>query len=135
MSTATTCIDFRRYSLRQPPAELTLYVSLLLQKEGAVEDERRQSRRFQIALPVPAIVIDEQNNPVGEPFMVMARNISGNGIALVHVAPVDAQRLVIELTTVPGEKTQLVVEVQHCRGLGRFHEIGGRFLCKLPRDS
>ncbi len=128
-------IDFQQVSAIDPPRELKLYLNHLLRKETEVESERRRAQRFQLAVPVPAIALDEQFQPVGEAFVCMARNISSHGISLVCTSRIEVERLGIELAR-PGEgKIQLAVEVHYCRTLGRYFETGCSFIRRLRDDA
>lgn len=94
-------------------------------------DERRQRDRFRMVTSVPAIAVDEECRPIGEPFMLMTRDISTTGIALVHTEPIDAKRVVVEMTGAAGECIQIAIEILRSRRVGDFYEIGGRYVAKL----
>ena len=54
---------------------------------GVVFKERRRSRRIRQSLPLSAVALDRQFNPIGSPFRLMMVNISKEGIGLVTLAP------------------------------------------------
>jgi hypothetical protein len=93
--------------------------------------EKRNYQRIPMVAHVPAMPLDENNEPVGPPFMVMTRNISTVGISLIHSEAIDAKRLAIELQASSGGRIQLAVEVLRCQKLGDFYEIGGKLICKI----
>jgi hypothetical protein len=128
---AKTMIAFEQARLAEPPLDLQTFAVQLAAYDEQDPTGKRASERFQMATLVPAIRIDEQLEPVGEPFLVMTRNISTSGIALVHTQPIKEGRIAIELTGASGERIQLALQILRCRELDRFYELGCRYLRRL----
>ena len=91
-------IAFEQARMAEPPLDLQLFAEQLSQQEEHDPTGKRESERFQMATWVPAVLIDEQLQPTGAPFLVMTRNISTSGIALVHTQPIKEGNIAIELT-------------------------------------
>lgn len=83
-----------------------------------------------MAVPVLVQPVDEQFNAVGDPFSAMTRDISPEGIGLVHTEPIVSQLLALRMS-LAGEEVNVVTEVQWCREMGPFYYIGGKFGAKL----
>jgi hypothetical protein len=128
---ALTMIAFDQARLAEPPLDLQTFAERLSELEEHDPTGKRESQRFQMTTLVPAVLIDEQLEPLGEPFMVMTRNISTSGIALVHTAPINHGRVAIELTGASGERIQLALQILRCRELDKFYEMGCRYLRRL----
>jgi len=124
-------IAFEQARMAEPPLDLQLFAEQLSQSEENDPTGKRESERFQMATWVPAVLIDEQLEPSGDPFLVMTRNISTSGIALVHTQPIQEGRIAIELTGASGERIQLALQILRCRELDRFYELGCRYLRRL----
>jgi len=95
-------------------------------------DERRDQKRFAVAIRATVIPVDERLSPVGEPFTAMTLNISQSGLALIHTRAVNDTHLLVELHD--PRRTQVVLEVIRCRHVGRFYDIAGRFVIRLGYD-
>jgi hypothetical protein len=114
-----------------PEAMANLVRAAKAASEQDEHHEKRQYKRVPLVAHVAAMPLDDHNQPVGAPFMMMTRNISTVGISLIHSAPIKFKRLAIELQAASGGKIQLAVEILRCQKLGEFYEIGGKLLCKL----
>jgi hypothetical protein len=94
-----------------------------------IDDNRRQQKRFAVALRAIAIPVDQHVSPVDEAFTAMTLNISQSGLALIHTRAVNHRYLLIELDD--PQQTQVVLEVIRSRHVGRFYDIAGRFVTRL----
>ena len=90
--------------------------------------ERRASKRHSVSMPVAALAIDSQFRSLGEPFIGLCRNISAEGIALMHSHAVDTDFLALDFTAPGGKRIQMVMRVLRCRAVGPYYEIAGPFL-------
>ena len=126
-------ISFDGQALLPPTPEMSAFVAAWDRAESNIDsdDERRAVRRFPMTMPIPAVEIDADFQPVGIPFTVFTRDISTRGIALVHSHALDAKRLAIELTGAAGEKIQVVLDVLRSTAIHGFYEIGCRYVCRL----
>jgi hypothetical protein len=93
--------------------------------------EKRTVERFPFVAPVAVILLSDTMAPVGAPFMVLTRNISRSGIALVSTRPVNTEFCAVALPSAGEETIQFVVQVVRCRPLRSFYEIGGRFVTRM----
>ena len=123
-------IDFGRRDFLHVPETIAEFIARWFCEEGYEGPERRTSRRHRVTTPVVALPIDQGFEPLGDPFMVMSRSISGTGMALVSTRAVTTGFLAVELSTALGKRMQLVMRVLRCRPIHRFYEIGGKFLTK-----
>jgi hypothetical protein len=119
----------------QPPSAIAEFVAKLL-PEDYRGWEKRGYKRLSVVTPVAVMPLSESLEPSGSPFMVLARNISRSGIALVSTRSVSATCLAVELPRDPEESLQVVVRVVRCRPLRSFYEIAGSFVTKMvpPRE-
>jgi hypothetical protein len=91
--------------------------------------DRRQQKRFKMAIRATAIPVNERLSPLDEAFTAMTINISQSGLALIHTRAVNCRFLLIELED--KHRTQVVLEVIRSRHVGRFYDIAGRFVTRL----
>jgi len=104
-----------------PPEALLKFVRGLPECSEAGA-EHRKSARIPTNLEVVCVPLNGDEEPCGDPFVAVSRNISAGGLALVH-----ARRILTKLLSVwlhPGEAQTLhfVVKIIHCRGLGPYVE-------------
>ena len=78
--------------------------------------------------------VDDQFRPVGDCFMAVTRDVSRQGIAVVHTNSVEADYLALELACASGKKLQVAMQVARRREVGDYHESAGPFLTKLGTD-
>jgi len=128
---ANIMIPFEQARMAEPPLDLQLFAEQLAANEERDPTGKRESERFQMTAWVPAVLIDEQLQPTGDPFLVMTRNISTSGIAIVHTQPIEDGRIAVELTGASGERIQLALQIIRCRALDKFYEMGCRYLRRL----
>ena len=93
-------------------------------------DERRREERQPMMVPVRAVVVDEENQPLGDPFDLITRDISSNTIGLIYTEPVDAERMVVEFS-IAGTTVTLVTETIWSGPLGPFYGCAGRYIDRL----
>jgi hypothetical protein len=83
-------------------------------------------------LPVHAVWVDENNEPMGESFDLITRDMSSTGIALIHTRPIDSERMAIRFFIAETE-VNLVIEMIWKREMCPFYGAAGRFVAKLDR--
>lgn len=92
--------------------------------------ERRQDKRHTMAIPVVVIMLDEQNQPVGDPIEVITRDVSPTSIGFFHTEILDADRLAVKLKLADTE-VNLVVLMEWQADAGPFYGMGGAYIEKL----
>ncbi|HEV8067625.1 MAG TPA: hypothetical protein VGP76_07800 [Planctomycetaceae bacterium] len=87
--TAAEPLDFDFEKARIAPAtmELQEFVCQLMNQPLYNGGEKRERTRYQIAIEVPAIELDDDLRPLGAPFIAMSRDISAAGICPRPHAP------------------------------------------------
>ncbi len=75
--------DFEGARIAPAPAELQKFVHEITGQTDYSGAEKRGRTRYQIAIEVPAIELDDDLRPLGEPFIAMSRDIYTGGICLV----------------------------------------------------
>ncbi|MDG2223868.1 MAG: hypothetical protein P8L85_20985 [Rubripirellula sp.] len=93
-------------------------------------DQRRREERQPMLLQVRAVAVDEANQPLGEPFDLITRDISSNTIGLIYTEPMNANRMVIQFS-IAGTDVTLVTETIWSGSLGPFYGCAGRYLDRL----
>ena len=93
--------------------------------------ERRGANRHPIVTPVVVMPMNGEFRPAEGAFMVVTRDISTTGLALISTREVSTELLAIELPAAGGEKMQVVMRLARCRPVGRFYEIAGPFVFKM----
>ncbi len=93
--------------------------------------EKRRNKRRSIGIPIVAVSLDHEFRPAEDSRIVITRNISQTGIALMSTRATRTPYLAIELPTSPDNPTQMVMRPLRCRPLLCFYEIGGPFVTKV----
>jgi hypothetical protein len=127
--------DFEGARIAPAPAELQKFVHEITGQTDYSGAEKRGRTRYQIAIEVPAIELDDDLRPLGEPFIAMSRDISTGGICLVHTQRVAATQLLIRLDNLKGMRVQAVVQITRRRTLKRFFEMSGNFVLRCNESS
>jgi len=91
-----------------------------------IQRELRRHPRRPVMMSIPAMELDSDLFPVGEDFMVISRNLSACGIAIIHSRPLEGKMAVlIELPEIG--HVQLLLDIVRCRKSGTLYEMGGAF--------
>lgn len=112
-------------SLVSPP-ELIDFVKRVASELGPSHD-RREHPRHHFTVAVEVQPLDDELNPSGEPFAAVTRDLSAVGIGLLHTRAVLVKFLQVTILA-PGGLKRLTVEVLRCESIGRFYDIGGKFV-------
>jgi hypothetical protein len=75
---------------------------------------------------IPAMQLDDDLFPVGEEFMVISRNLSASGIAIVHTHPLEG-KLAILIELPETGHVQLLLTIVRSKKVGLLYEMGGSF--------
>lgn len=94
------------------------------------EIERRTENRCAVAIPVLAQPVDAQFNAIGAPFSAVTRDISPQGIGLVHSEDVKHSLLALQMSLAEQE-TNLVARVRWSKQLGPLYVFGTSFVARL----
>lgn len=94
--------------------------------------ERRSRTQHVMMIPVVVVGLDEDNQPVGEPFEVISRDVSPTSIGLFHTDETEQPRIAIHMNLVDTE-VNLIVELKWRRPMEPFYGSGGEYVEKLDR--
>jgi hypothetical protein len=114
-----------------PPERVVNFIRRMIRGEKFHPgSERRLSLRYSVTIPVRATPLDDRQNPDGEAFLAVTRDISVGGLCMYHLEPVKARYLQLDLASSSGTEEQLhvVLEVVRCHQTGPLYEIAGRFV-------
>jgi hypothetical protein len=119
--------------IAKPPPELVSFVERYVRKAAPqTHNDRRRGPRRLMVVPVRAQPVDEEFHPIGDSFDVVTRDISPQGIGIVHTHRVHHKRLALQLRIMDKE-INFVVEVAWCKAMGPYEYVGGRLVAKLDR--
>lgn len=114
-----------------PPQELIDFAERHIRNASVYSKlERREQKRHFIVVPVVAVPVDEQFQPIGDAVALVTRDISSKGIGLVHFEPLSQGLLAIRMR-LAGDEVNVVIEIGWSKPLGPFELSGGRFVAKL----
>jgi hypothetical protein len=115
---------------KTPPARVVHFIRNVIRSEKFHEgDERRQTLRYPVTMPIRAVPLDDEGISAGEPFLAVTRDISVGGLCMYHLAPVVSRLLQLELVnSSKQEQLRVVLEVVRCLQTGPLYEIAGRFV-------
>jgi hypothetical protein len=97
-----------------------------------VFNEKRRHQRFHPIATIRAMPIDDEYNPLGNPFEATVKDISAGGIAFFHTRTILQTFLAIEILTAEEDRgIQMILQVLRCEPLGRFYVISGKFVARI----
>ena len=136
----TVRLDERYFDISNAPEISPAFrqqVTQLAHREAEpIAEDKRRSQRVSQSLVVPAVCLNNDCCPEGEPFQLMVANLSREGIGLVHDGSIDAKYVAIELGTGNDEPIQVIVRlVRQCEIVPPYREIGGEFYVRLGNPS
>ena len=94
--------------------------------------ERRRGNRHVMMVPVVVVGLDDDDQPAGEPFEVISRDVSATSIGLFHFDEIKHDRIAIHMNVADTE-VNLIVELKWRRPMGPFYGSGGEYVEKLDR--
>lgn len=89
---------------------------------------RRAEARHAVGMAVRAVPVNAAQQPVGDTFVAVTRDISVKGVALYHTQPILAPFLSLEFPLPDGGKRQTLLQVLRSRPVGPLFEIAGQFI-------
>ncbi|MGB0599515.1 MAG: hypothetical protein ACPGLY_22765 [Rubripirellula sp.] len=95
-------------------------------------DQQRRDERQPMLMPVLAVAVDQENQPLGETFNLITRDISPNTIGLIYTEPLDADRLVVQFS-IAGTDVTLVTELVWSGAMGPFYGCACRYVDRLDQ--
>jgi len=115
----------------EPSAEMIAFVERQVRDAlPYVGTEKRSEHRNLMVLPVVAQALDDDFHAIDEPFPVVTRDLSPQGVGFVHTDRFDYDRLALQFT-IANEKVMVVAEVEWQRDMGPFYFSGARIVAKL----
>ena len=104
------------------------FVARLLSGEPFVEKRRGGRRPFPLLLRLTPVEA-QSLSPLGDPIVVVGKNLSDNGLGFFHPDPFPYRRAIVTLEDSAGAALSLLMEISWCRftQLG-WYDSGGRFL-------
>jgi len=108
------------------PPELLDFARRIASGLGPSHD-RRGHPRYHFTVAVDVQPLDEEYNPSGERFVAVTRDLSAVGLGLLHTKAVKAKFLRVTIQLADEDK-QLTIEVLRSEPIGRFWDVGGRFV-------
>ena len=124
--------DFDRQALAAPPRAIADFVKkMIVDAQGYYGPEKRTDPRYDLAVSIAAVPIDENFRQAGEAFLAVTRDVSTRGMALFHTRVVTQPLLAIELHAPGGSTLRVALRITRCLPVGRFYEIAGHFVTTL----
>lgn len=139
------------FQISQPEAAWTRWFEDVVRADGkrtTIGPERRVFKRYSLSVQATATPLDDAFRPCGSPFLVLTRDVSADGIGLVHSRPLDRKYVTLDFTTPDGRQMHMTIEVLRCNeflcgseaaaqravdDMCTYYESGGRFVTN-PRD-
>ena len=127
-------IPLDRSSISAPSPALVDYVTKLEASNSAVEERRDAARRC-VSQTIAVQPVDEQFRPVGSPFLAISRDVSRQGVSLLHSQTVEQDCIVVQLTTGNGTQIQVAMQILRRREMDGFFELAGPLTTRLGADT
>jgi len=118
-----------------PPATLWDFAKRFYEKRGANPSPRRGEPRVEAELEVLAVPVNEDAEPTAEPFKAITRDVSPNGVGILHTRSVSCTHLAVRFRLGKGDTIELLIKVLRCRPTGPFYHIGCRIVKKLSAPA
>ena len=93
-------------------------------------DERRREARMPMIVPVRMVVVGDDNQPLGEPFQAVTRDVSNSSIGLIHIKPLEGERFAIEMSLAQTDVV-MIIALMWTGPMGPFYGSAGQFIEKL----
>ena len=94
--------------------------------------DRRREKRHAMMVPVLAVPVDDQNQPLGDPFQAITRDLCATSVGLIHADPIEHDRLAIAMT-IADTNVNLVISMTRKTPMGPFYGSAGKFVERLDR--
>lgn len=93
-------------------------------------DERRRELRNPMVVPVRMVAVDECNQPIGDPFQVVTRDVSKNTVGLIHFDEIAEDRFAIHMQLAQTD-VFMVIRIVWSGPTGPFYGAAGEYIQKL----
>ena len=90
--------------------------------------EMRRSKRIPVQLEVAVLPLNESHRPSGRPFLAVTRDVSMDGLCLMHTRPAPIAALLVEIERPNDAPLYVVLNVLRNRPIGPFYESAGEFV-------
>ena len=95
---------------------------IIVEYESYKKQFRRTESREPVSIPVEAVALDEEFQPVSEPFHMVTRDMSAGGSGIFHQAEVACPYIRLSFSSpISLESRSVVAKVEHCTPCGGFH--------------
>ncbi|MGI9473957.1 MAG: hypothetical protein ACR2NZ_20605 [Rubripirellula sp.] len=94
--------------------------------------ERRSEQRHVLMIPVVVVCVDEDNQPLDEPFEVITRDVSATSVGLFHTDEIKHDRIAVHML-LAGTEVNLIVSLKWRSPMGPFYGSGGIYIEKLEQ--
>ncbi len=103
-------------------------------------DERRRHKRHPFPYPVRLFPVNERNEVIGDPIVVIGKHLANQGFDFYFLHPVSYRRVIASFDSSPPEQSdcsppehvELLLDLTWCRYSGHgWYENGGRFLAAI----
>lgn len=114
---------------------LALFLQEIIVDYASYKDNvRRTEPRESVSIPVEARRIDANNQPVGQTYHLVTKDISCGGLGLFNREQVDCGPIELKLESpVTKRCLKIIANVEHCTPCGKYFIIGCRFLRACER--
>ena len=113
-----------------PDAVLDFVRRAVKDNQDAIYSEQRRVQRMELGIPVLAKPVDSNHKTIGPCVEMYARNISAGGLGVIFTRAIRDRYLAVQLTTKNGDSLKMIAEVIRCRPMGRFYDIGLKFIAR-----
>jgi hypothetical protein len=113
------------------------YIKRLLKLHEAEQftgSDRRQHKRYPVAVPVVALPLGSDFRVIADPVQMTTANVSLGGAALLHTRFIEAPNLALDYRPA-GVDLQVVLRISHVKSLGLVYEVAGEFISHLSQAS
>jgi hypothetical protein len=114
--------------LGTPPAKMVEFVQDFIRDDDRVS--HRRIARHHLVFEAVTVPLDDQLQPIADPFITVAHNVSLAGASLVHDAPIEASFLRVSLDVVNLGAT-MVAKVRRSHRAGQqYFEVDCEFVSR-----
>lgn len=114
--------------LGAPPSDLVEFVQTFIREDDRVS--HRRIARHQMVFEAVTVPLDDQLQPIADPFITVAHNVSLAGASLVHNAPIEASFLRVSLDVVNLGATMLAKVRRSHRAGQQYFEVDCEFVSR-----
>ncbi len=119
-------IDWER--VPNPPDEMQNVLPQLAECPSHMLSNGRRDSRIVFKEKAVAISLDNVFEPVGQPFKVITRDLSSNGVGFVHTDQLASELVAITWRGVRRNRIVLLTRPLRCRQVGAFFDVGAMII-------